>query len=86
MATKVSRWTPLEDKKLHRLMSYMHHSRDFRQIGFIGDKLSDLRLGLFTDADFAGDKATMKSTSGVFMAIYGPNSFYPIDYLSRLQK
>lgn len=73
-------------KKLQRLMSYMHHSRDFRQIGFIGDKLEDSGLGFFTDADFAGDKATMKSTSGVFMAIYGPNSFFPSDYLSSLQK
>lgn len=86
LATKVSRWTPLEDKKLHRLMSYLHHSREFRQIGFIGDELEDLRLGLFTDADFAGDKATMKSTFGVVVALYGPNSFFPIEYLSRFQK
>ena len=86
LATKVSRWTPLEDKKLHRLISYMHHSRDVRQVGFIGDPVEELRLGLFTDADFAGDKATMKSTSGVFLALYGPNSFFPLDYLSRMQK
>lgn len=77
LATKVSRWTPPQDKKLHRLMSYMHHSREFRQIGFIGAELEDLRLGLFADADFPGDKATMTGTSGIFMAIYGPNSFFP---------
>ena len=79
LATKVSRWTPLEDKKLHRLMSYMHHSREFRQIGFPGD----LCLGLFADAAFAGDKGTNKGTSGVFLSIYGLNSFFSIDYLSR---
>lgn len=85
LATMVSKWGPLEDKKLHRLMCYMHHSRGHRQLGFIGDERSDLRLGLVTDAVFAGCKKTCKSTSGVFLAAYRPHLFYPIDYLSRKQ-
>ena len=28
----------------------------------------------------------MKSTSGIFLASYGPHSLYPVDYLSGLQK
>ena len=86
MATKVSKWSKRDDKKLFRLICFMHHSRKHRRIGFIGDELSELRLGLFTDADFAGTNASLKSTSGVFLALYGPNSFFPLDYLTRLQK
>ena len=64
----------------------MHHSKRNRRIGSIGDELFELRLGLFTDANYAGDNATMKSTSGVFLALYGPTSFFPLDYQCRMQK
>ena len=37
-------------------------SHDWRQIAFLGDPISELRLVLFTDADFAGDCSDMKST------------------------
>jgi hypothetical protein len=33
---------------------------------------------LFSDADFAGDMVTAKSTSGCYLAIVGPNTFAPV--------
>ena len=51
----------------------------------MGDNFSDIRLGLFTDADFAGDKSDSKSTSGVFIAAVGPNTFAPIVSISKKQ-
>jgi hypothetical protein len=39
------------------------------QIGFIGDPPDKLKLALFSDADFAGDRNDLKSTSGVFLAL-----------------
>ena len=42
-------------------------------------------LGLYSDADFAGDRETLKSTSGVFLAILGPRSFYPVTAISQKQ-
>ena len=57
----------------------------WRQIGFIGDDPDELELGLFSDADFAGDRETMRSTSGVFLALYGPHSFFPLAAQSRKQ-
>ncbi len=42
-------------------------------------------LGLFSDADFAGDRAGMRSTSGVFLALYGPHSFFPLSAQSKKQ-
>jgi len=56
LATYLHKWTALTDKKLVRLMSYIRFHADDRQIGFVGDPLSDLWLALFADADFAGDR------------------------------
>eukprot|EP00972_Heterocapsa_arctica_P010325 1517193-Heterocapsa_arctica.AAC.1 len=62
---------------LHRLMCYISSSLDLRLKGHICDKPKDLTLGLYSDADFAGDKESSESTSGIFLALTGPNSFYP---------
>ena len=42
LATTVTEWTKLEDKKLYRLIGYLEYSKSYRQIGFIGDKPHDL--------------------------------------------
>ncbi len=57
----------------------------WRQIGFIGDGPDELELGLFSDADFAGDHTQQRSTSGVFLALYGPHSFFPLTGQSKKQ-
>ena len=85
LARFVSRWTPLQDKMLHRLVSYINSSLDRKLFGWIGDARADLKITLYADADFAGDTETMRSTSGVFVALTGPNSFYPISALSKRQ-
>ena len=65
------------DRRLHRLVSYMNCTKDWVQHSYVGDNFSDIRLGLFTDADFAGDKSESKSTSGVFIAAVGPHTYAP---------
>ena len=45
---------------------------------FIGDGPSGLKLRLYADADFAGDRPEFKSTSGIYLALVGPNSFFPL--------
>jgi hypothetical protein len=63
---------------------YVHYSYDCMQIGFVGDTdLSVLHLGLFTDADVAGDRGSMKSTYGVFLALMGPRTFYLLCAVSK---
>ena len=85
LARYVTKWTTLQDKMLHRLMSYIHHSLERKMFGWIGDKRADLKISLYADADFAGDLETMRSTSGVFLALVGPNSFFPISAISKRQ-
>ncbi len=72
----ITKWDELCDRKLYCIIKYMNGTATWRQIGFVGDGPDELELGLFSDADFAGDRDTMRSTSGVFLALYGPHSFF----------
>ena len=84
-ASRVTKWDERDDEKLTRLISYMHNTSDWRQIGSIGDELEDLRLVLYTDAIFAGDHSDMTSTSGGFLCFWGPHSFFPLGSISKKQ-
>ena len=50
--------------RLARLVSYIHHTSDYRQYCHVGNTAQHCRLGLFQDSDFAGDLEDSKSTSG----------------------
>ena len=54
-------------------------------LAWVGDPGGDLDLGLFADADFAGDESTMKSTSGVLLDLTGPHTFVPLSGVSKKQ-
>jgi hypothetical protein len=86
LAQKVSKWTPTCDKMLHRLVSYINSTLEVKQVGYVGDNLSELNLQLFADADFAGCIDTNKSTSGIFMKLVGPNTSFPQGAASNRQK
>ena len=70
---------------MYRKIQFLVGSRSWRSIGFIGDDFKDLRLALFTGSDFAGDRSDMKSTSGVFLALHGRRSFFPLGSVSKKQ-
>ena len=44
-----------------------------------------MKLLLFEDADFAGEVEHTKSTHGGFLVVAGPNSWFPISWLSKRQ-
>jgi len=77
-ARQVTKWTRACDKRLHRLMCYIHHTEDMSLESFVGDEAQHCHPVLFSDADFAGDMVTAKSTSGCYLAIVGPNTFAPV--------
>ena len=56
-------------------MSYIHCHCDDKLVGFLGDPKEDLELSLYCDADFAGDRTDLKSTSGGFLVLTGTHSF-----------
>ena len=63
----------------------MNTTQAWVQRSYVGDNFDEIRLGLFTDADFAGDKSDSKSTSGVFIAAIGPHTYAPIVSISKKQ-
>ena len=66
-------------------MGWCKKSVLYVQVGWIGDPIRDLRLHLYCDADFAGCQTTSRCTSGVFLAIEGPNSCFPVGHGSKKQ-
>ena len=67
LARAVTKWTKACDKRLARLISYIHHTSEFVQKCNVGNIAQQCRLGWFQDSDFAGDLEDSKSTSGFFV-------------------
>ena len=55
LARSVTKWTQACDRRLARLISYIHHTNDYQQFCHVGNPTQHCRLGLFQDSDFAGD-------------------------------
>ena len=43
------------DRRLHRFVSYIHHTHDETLQGFVGDHADDLSVMLWVDASLADD-------------------------------
>ena len=59
------------DKRFARLISYIHHTNDYRQHCNVENTAQHCRLGLFQDSDFEGDLEDSKSTIGGVLRIFG---------------
>ena len=64
--TQLTRWNEDDDRKLHHMMSYMNNRVDDVLIGFVADPPELLKLPLYSDADFAGDRRDYKARQGCF--------------------
>ena len=75
LARSITKWTKACDRRLNRLISYIHHTCEYKQYCYVGNTAKQCRLGLFQDSDFAGDLEDSKSTSGGTMCIFGSHTF-----------
>ena len=85
LARSITKWTKACDKRLNRLISYIHHTCEYRQYCYVGNTAKQCRLGLFQDSDFAGDLEDSKSTSGGTLCIFGSLTFVPISWMCKKQ-
>ena len=85
LARSITKWTKACDKRLNRLISYIHHTCGYRQYCHVGNTAKQCRLGLFQDSDFAGDLEDSKSTSGGTLCIFGSHTFVPISWMCQKQ-
>ena len=70
LARAVTKWTKACEKRLARLISYIHHTCEFRQKCYGRNAAQQCRLGLFQDSDFAGDLEDSKSTSAYLQVVH----------------
>ena len=85
LARAVTKWTKACDKRAARLISYIHHTSEFRQYCHVGNTALQCRLGLFQDSDFAGDLEDSKSTSGGILCTFGSRTFVPTSWMCKKQ-
>ena len=85
LARSIKKWTKACDKRLNRLISYIHHTCEYRQYCHVGNTAKQCRLGLFQDSDVAGDLEDSKSTSGGTLCILGSHTFVPISWMCKKQ-
>ena len=85
LARSISKWTKTCDKRLNRLISYIHHTFEYKHYCHVGNTAKQCRLGLFQDSDFAGDLEDSKSTSGGTLCIFGSHTFVPISWMCKKQ-
>ena len=67
-------WTRACDKRSARLISYIHHTCEFKQYCHVGNTAQQCRLGSSQNSDFAGDLEDSKSTSGELLCIFGSHT------------
>ncbi len=63
LACNISKWTSEGDRRLHRLMCYVHSSLHILMVGWVGDELADVAPHLFADADFSRCTTPNRSTN-----------------------
>ena len=85
LARAVTKWIKACDKRSARLISYIHHTCEYRQYCYVDNTAQQCRSGLFQDSDFAGDLEDSKSTSGGFLCIFGSQTFVPISWMCKKQ-
>ena len=85
LARSITKWTKACDKRLCRLISYIHHTCEYKQYCHVGNTEKQCRLGLFQDFDFAGDLEDLKSTSGGSLCVFGSHTFVPISWMCKNQ-
>ena len=85
LAREVTKWTVACDKRLHRLISFIHFNKQSVIKSYVGNKPSECKLLLFCDASFAGDLKDSKSTSGSLLCLVGSRTFCPITWMCKKQ-
>ena len=85
LTRRVTKWSVADDKRLHRLMSYLKGAPNLSMVHEISDPFEDLHLSLYTDADHSGDTDHAQSTSGMILCLEGDNSYWPLAWGSKKQ-
>ena len=73
------------DKRPSRLISYIHHTSEYKQYCRVGNTKEQCRLGLFQDSDFARDLEDSKSTSGGTLCTHVQETNFSFAQINRIR-
>ena len=85
LASNVQKWSRNHDRQLLRLIQYLVGTCNHRLVGTVQDSADDLELVLYVDADFCGERAHTKSTSGGYLVLQGPQTWFLLAWVSKRQ-
>ena len=85
LARSITKWTKACDKRLNRLISYIHHTCEYKQYCYVGNTAKQCRLGMFQDSDFAGDLEDSKFSSGRTVCVFGSHTSVPKSWMFKKQ-
>ena len=85
MATHIQQWSVNDDKRMYRLLCYINSTKDHKLVGRVGDDAAKLKLRLYVDADFAGEHEDARSTNGGYLVLVGPNTWFPLQWVTKKQ-
>ena len=85
LARQVTKWTKACDRRMERLIAYIHHTKDWTHHNYVGGPPEHCFLALFQDASFAGDALDSKSTSGGLLCLIGPRTFVTLAWVCKTQ-
>ena len=85
LATRITKWSKWDDKRLHRLMCYVQTTLQLRMRSWRSTKDTNFTHDLYVDADFAGDAKDSKSTNGVYQQLAGNSSRGQVSAVSKKQ-
>ena len=85
LARNVTKWTKACDRRMERLIAYIHHTKHWTHHNYVGDPPEHCFLALFQDASFAGDLVDSKSTSGGLLCLIGPRTFVTLAWVCKKQ-
>ena len=85
LARQVRTWTRACDKRLERLIAYIHNTTKFTQHCYVGNTPDQCQRGLFCDASFAAELNDSKSPTGAFLCLFGDATFVPITWMCKKQ-
>ena len=74
-----------DDRRIKRLIGFLKGSTHHMLKGCVDDPPGDLELWLYVDANFCGDSDNTRSTSGGWLILAGPNTRFPIAWVSKRQ-
>ena len=85
LATMVQSWTLACDAYLFRATCYLECAKDALLLGHVRGAPQDVFVELFADADYCRDDERTHSATGGWLQLSGPQTAFPLAWLSKKQ-